>query len=240
MDREALARKCAQIEKAGWSVRDYLHDLGFISPWGTWFRLQKEELHRKDWQITDGKGGKDMGKITLDMKKRAVEIANRGGNPLEYLKECGSKNPSAAWYYIKQTLKVADPEKYKRLTNDDDDPEREPVTTCCAPSTRKGVEVPDELPKVNLSIDAEELLKATESESDSTPVCTAPVNYGGFDVRCIEKKGWGRFFYDEGHELLNWTSPDGEEVSFSPECWVTFATGILPKAMAILGISVKN
>lgn len=237
MDRGELARVCVKIEKAGGSVRDYLHDLGFISPWGTWFRLQKEELRRKDWQITDGKGGKDMGKITLDMKKRAVEIANRGGNPLEYLKECGSKNPSAAWYYIKQTLKAADPEKYKQLKNDDDDPEREPA------------EVQKEVPKVELTIKAEDLLKHMESDDGSSDLTAPihcitvgmePVNYDGFDVRCIEKKGWGRFFYDEGHELLNWTSPDGEEVSFSPECWVTFATGILPKAMAILGISVKN
>ena len=54
-------------------------------------------------------------KITLEMKKKAVEIAIAGGDHLQYLKDCGSGNPSAAWFYIRKTLKESDPEAYEKL-----------------------------------------------------------------------------------------------------------------------------
>ena len=110
MDRRQLAEECERIEKDGGSVRDYLAARGCISPWGTWYRLQKEQLGRKEWQITDGKGGDDVRKLTLEQKKKAVEIAAGGGNPLEYLKECGAANPSASWVYILKCLEKTDPE----------------------------------------------------------------------------------------------------------------------------------
>ena len=63
------------------------------------------------------KGVENMGKhrLTLEQKKKAVEIANQGGNQLEYLKKCGAKNPSAAWVYIKKTLMDKAPEKLERV-----------------------------------------------------------------------------------------------------------------------------
>ena len=63
MNRQQLARECVEIEKAGGSVREYLASKGCISPWGTWYRLPKEELGRAECHITDGKGGDDMKKI---------------------------------------------------------------------------------------------------------------------------------------------------------------------------------
>ena len=56
-------------------------------------------------------------KLTKEIKKRAVEIAmmDGGGDYIGYLKKNGAKNPSAAWWYIKETLKKADPEKYAKL-----------------------------------------------------------------------------------------------------------------------------
>ena len=50
-------------------------------------------------------------KLTLEQKKKAVEIASQGGDQLEYLRKCGAKNPSAAWFYIKKTLEVKETEK---------------------------------------------------------------------------------------------------------------------------------
>ena len=55
------------------------------------------------------------GKITLEQKKKAVEIALGGGDPRDYLKACGSKNPDAHWYYIKNKLKDTDPGTYYAL-----------------------------------------------------------------------------------------------------------------------------
>ena len=59
------------------------------------------------------KGVEKMGhhKLTLEQKKKAVEIARQGGDQLEYLKKCGAKNPSAAWWYIKEKLVDKDMEK---------------------------------------------------------------------------------------------------------------------------------
>ena len=50
-------------------------------------------------------------KLTAEQKKKAVEIASQGGDQLEYLRKCGAKNPSAAWFYIKKTLEVKETEK---------------------------------------------------------------------------------------------------------------------------------
>lgn len=115
MDREQLAGVCVRIEKAGGNVLEYLREKGCISPWGTWYRMQIEQLGRKGCEITDGKGRDDMRKMTLEMKKKAVEIAISGGDPLKYLEGCGSKNPSAHWYYIKKALKEKDPDQYAQI-----------------------------------------------------------------------------------------------------------------------------
>ena len=247
MDREALARKCARIEKAGGSVREYLGGLGFISPWGTWFRLQKEELGRKNYQITDGKGVEEMRKVTLEDKKKAVEIALSGGNPLKFLKECGVANPSASWAYIKKTLKEVDPEKYARLPSRANaaEPEcwkpKEAVTTCCAPARPSGVEVPDELPEepekpeVVLTIKSEDLTR----EIDETPhvsSITNPVNYDGFDVMALKSPETGfRFTSDPRYGMMTWNTVSGDEVSLTAEEWHNLAAE-LPKALQIFGI----
>lgn len=114
-NRRQMALACLEIERAGLSVLDFLQDLGAVSPWGTWWRLQVEELGRERHQIRDGKGVNDMKKLTLENKKKAVEIALGGGNYLDYLKKCGAGNPSASWTYIKKCLQAKDPEKYEQL-----------------------------------------------------------------------------------------------------------------------------
>ena len=248
MDRTELARRCARIDAAGGNVREFLKGLGFISPWGTWFRLQKEELGRKDYQITDGRGNEEMKKVTLEQKKKAVDIALSGGNPLDYLKEIGSKQPAALWYAIKKVLKEADPEKYGKLPTRANaaepecwKPKAEPVTTCCAPSTREGVEVPDELPEdedpvkpeVVLTIKSEDLTRAL----DETPhVITKPVNYDGFEVMALKSPGTGfRFTSDPRYGMMTWNTVSGDEVSLTAEEWHKLADE-LPKVLQIFGI----
>ena len=237
MDREALARKCARIEKAGGSVREYLGTLGFISPWGTWFRLQKEELGRKNYQITDGKGVEEMRKVTLDDKKKAVEIALSGGNPLKYLKEIGCGNPSASWAYIKKTLKEVAPEKYARLPSRANaaepecwkpkagDPEIMPVNANGEPVR----------PEVVLTIKSEDLTR----EIDETPhvsSITKPVNYDGFEVMALKSPATGfRFTSDPRYGVMTWNTVSGDEVSLTAEEWHKLAAE-LPKALQIFGI----
>ena len=54
-------------------------------------------------------------KLTLEQKKKAVQIAIDGGNPVDYLKECGSDAPDKTWWFIKNKLKDADPELYAQI-----------------------------------------------------------------------------------------------------------------------------
>ena len=63
MDRQAVARECERIEQDGGDVLGYLRARGCVSPWGTWYRLQKEELHRRGPQITDGKEKSNMSNL---------------------------------------------------------------------------------------------------------------------------------------------------------------------------------
>lgn len=218
-DREELAMECDRLDKAGGNVRSFLRSLGYISPWGTWHRLQKEELHRDENRITEGKGKVEMGKLTLEQKKQAVEIAIGGGNPLDFLKSIAIQNPSAAWYYIRKTLKDADPEKYALLKKEPKEEVIEPSqagqetireaiekpATCCARSTRKGVEVPDEL--------------------DEDIVTGIRTKCGEFRV---SNNG---FMYFGGNE-------NGDELEMPVKTWLIFAAD-LPRVMKKLGI-VKN
>lgn len=56
------------------------------------------------------------GKLTLKQKEEVVEIAIKGGDPIEYLKKCGIRNPYASWDWIKQKLPEKNPAKYDELT----------------------------------------------------------------------------------------------------------------------------
>ena len=64
-----------------------------------------------------GKEEKAMSKITLEQKKKAVQIAFEGGDYLAYLRKCGSDNPSAMWWTIKENLKKVDPKLYAMLSD---------------------------------------------------------------------------------------------------------------------------
>ena len=54
-------------------------------------------------------------KLTREQKEKAVEIAIQGGDPLVYLKLCGAKNPTAAWWYIKKTLATKNPQLLEKI-----------------------------------------------------------------------------------------------------------------------------
>lgn len=64
-------------------------------------------------------------KLTLEQKKKAVEIFRSGGDYLRYLKECGAKNPSAAWAYIKQKMPEAVAEAAQKIPAQVETPEGE-------------------------------------------------------------------------------------------------------------------
>ena len=214
MDRRQTAIECAEIESSGFSVREYLQDCGCISPWGTWYRLQREELHRQTWQIRDGKGGDDMRKLTLADKKKAVDIAMAGGSPLKYLKELDVKNPSACWAYIKKCLKARDPEQYARLTaKETEEPEEE------------------KQPEVNVTIRSEDI---QTGEADLQPTIVKMQNMDGFEITGL-KTTYGEWHVsNNGYLFFGANSHD--ELEMPVEVWRKFAAD-LPRVMQILGIA---
>lgn len=54
-------------------------------------------------------------KLTLEQKKKAVQIAISGGDPLSYLKDCGSDAPDKTWWVIKNKLKETQPDLYAQI-----------------------------------------------------------------------------------------------------------------------------
>ena len=106
MDRHQLALECQEVERLGGSVRDFLRGRGAVSPWGTWYRLQIEELGRKNAQITEGVEKELAWKQILTKEARAeVErMIEAGEDPKPFLEKAGSKNPSAHEYMIRRQM----------------------------------------------------------------------------------------------------------------------------------------
>ena len=57
------------------------------------------------------------GKLTKEQRGDVVEIAIKGGSPIEYLKKCGIANPYASWDWIKKSLAKKDPQKYLEMSH---------------------------------------------------------------------------------------------------------------------------
>lgn len=112
MDRHQLALDCREVERCGGSVRDFLGSMGAISPWGTWYRLQIEELGRKKSQVTEGNGRKEGVEktmafkqiLTKEAREKVEQMIMEGKDPKQFLEENGSKNPSAHEYMIKRAM----------------------------------------------------------------------------------------------------------------------------------------
>ena len=168
MDRRRVALDCLEVERLGYSVLDFLREQGAISPWGTWWRLQVEELGRARYQIRDGKENKMAKKnvLTPQVRAEAESMIEAGEDPKEiqrYLAEHGSKNPSAHIYAIRNSMKKKAepkkdelagfvpmvPEKKKTVEFKGKEFERmeKPSPTCCQPARPCGVTVPDQLPE---------------------------------------------------------------------------------------------
>ena len=208
-DRHELALECLKIEKAGGSVREFLAAQGCVSPWGTWFRLQKEELLRSGSQITEGKGDK-MGRriITQEQKDKAVQIAVSGGNPREYLATLGFMDTMNVWCRIKKAVKESDPELYARIPKRIDGDGRKPAET-----------------------------KTAEAEPAEAAEEKKPASFGKYEVTAIRDPQLGEFYFDAKYNCIDWRTLEGDEVSLPIAGWQTLAEQI-PEILGVLGVKV--
>ena len=212
-------------------------------------RKQRDVLYPELWRYKIGskyfcswgclrKGEQKMGKITLEMKKKAVQIALDGGNPFEYLESCGSKNPHGLWWTIKENLKVADPDKYVKL------PKYKPGPAEGKPAVDKGMPKkigPDgkEYEKLELEAGGNYQLSVAEDQMDKLKIdqTNSPVTFGDFEVTAVRHPEFGEFYFDQKFNRIDWRNPEGDEVSFAPGSWKRL-TEALPQIMGILGVKV--
>lgn len=239
MDRARVASECVRIERRGGSVRDYLAGLGCISPWGTWHRLQVEELHRKSYEITDGKAKEwkrkyteeediVVGKVivTPKIREEAVRIALDGQSPLTYLEGLGLIKSTQAWNKIKARLKETDPETWEKL------PKR--LASRGGVFGRKKPEIPEAVPAnietpeapVQLNPDYVAALEETvddlpfdepEQTHNSVDRITAALTYMNRTVTAIVNPEFGEW-HRKG-DWIDWETKDGNVISFTIPEW---------------------
>lgn len=163
------------------------------------------------------KGQEDMSKhkLTLEQKKKAVEIYAQGGDPQKYLEECGAKNPSAAWYYIRQTLAKTGREEQSGI-QEKSGPENDRAGQDGKPQQK-------------------EAAGQTTQAAEGTENRTAPADHDGFHVVTIEGE-IGRYRNDQGTFTFDGRNT-GQRFSVPAEKAALFITE-LTKAARILGIRI--
>lgn len=240
-EKAAILEHCLDLEESGGDILGYLWSQNYITPRATWCNYQREWLGRKPYEYTDGKPKKKKGerkmkhaKVTLEQKKKAVEIALEGGDPLKYLKDHGAGNAPAMWYTIKQNLKEADPEKFSRLPdmrangNNRKKPETEKADAPTLADTMTGMqEAADKFfgkcEEMGLKVNGEQVKKPSLTVS------------GLITVSAVRHKNFGEFYHDYDHNCIDWRTPEGDEVSLSVPGWKNLIEE-LPGLFKILGV----
>lgn len=227
-DRLEVLEGMMEAVSEGKNAYDYLKNMGYADPKDTLRRLRitaKEEapkIYRKMEKMGlldlrkghSGKGADKMSqnKLTREQKEKAVELALSGGDYLEHLKQCGAKNPSAAWWYIRKTLGKSNPkllEEVNRKTGEAAEVEVAEKLPEEAEFTGEEKEKLDELTRDGMPLDEamenikEQPVKArvklserhrtigdafeelAQTIKEATAPTKKPVNYDGFDVVCI-------------------------------------------------------
>ena len=122
-NRLEVLEELLEAVMGGKDAYDFLEQLGYTDPKDTLRRLRitaKKEAPKLYTKMEkaglldmrkgrSGKGADNVNKLTREQKEKAVKLALEGGDYLDHLKKCGSKNPSAAWWYIKKTLAKSNP-----------------------------------------------------------------------------------------------------------------------------------
>lgn len=180
-------------------------------------------------------------KITLEMKKKAVEIAISGKSPLPYLKNCGSTAPDKTWYAIKAVLKEKDPETYAKIP----DFRQKPKTAGEAMEAAK--DAADEFfgkcenMGLNLGKDEVEIPEVKVPQAVKIPEekplarIVGPCHIDKFLITAIRHPELGEFYYDKKFQKVDWRTPEGDEISMSPVGWYNLLKD-LPHVMRILGV----
>lgn len=238
MDRERVAEECLRIEKHHGDVLAYLRGIGCISPWGTWYRIQREQLGRKAWQITNGKGVEKLGKakLTLADKKEAVRIATEGGNPYNFLRSKGVAYPESTWAKIKKN--ITDPDVLAKI------PHKLPDSVKEIPETATtNIETPEATVWLNqgyvaaLEEKVDDLpFNEPEQTHNSVDRITAALTYMNRTVTAIVNPEFGEW-HRKG-DWIDWENRDGQIISMTIPEWKMFHH-MMEDDFRILGVDLQ-
>ena len=178
----------------------------------------------------------EMKKLTLEQKKKAIQIAIDDGNPFDFLEECGIDNVAEVWSKIKKNCNEMDPETYKKL------PRRLPqrVRTVNASTVKQEKEEGTLADAVQgMTEAANQFFGACEEmglnmEPPEKPKITRHVNYMGLDITAVKPPDLGEFYYDHKYGMIDWRF-EGEEISIKPDGWKRLLEW-LPTILKVLGV----
>ena len=241
-EKSEILAHCLELERTGGDILAYLWSENYLTPRATWFNYQREWLHRKPYEYTDGKPKKkketnDMARliITDEQKLEAAQIAINGGSPFAFLKGLGAKNPGGAWYNVKQWLEKTHPDVLEKI-----------------PTHSKAWRAPKELKLdagENYEISAKEAMDNIKEAADDffdgcknaglnielAPEEVKPLSLDGLEIAGIRHQDLGEFYYDKKFNSIDWRTPEGDEVGMSPVWWRQLLSD-LPKILKMLGV----
>ena len=184
----------------------------------TWKCLRTLDKEDAD-QNKKGDESKVKKKFPEGVKKQAVQIALEGGNPLRFLEECGSTDPSGLWYNIKLNLKIRDPETYNQL-----------------PGIRKKAETPEQ-PEPEETTPEPEEIPFSDIEEEPEENITEPLNYDGFSMQAMKSTKTG-FRYEFNREYQFFRIEKGSDmIDLDITEWRELLEE-LPRAARVLGVEL--
>ena len=231
-EKLAIVEHCMDLEREGGDIQAYLYSEHYYTPRATWHNIQREYLHRKPYERTDGKptkkGDGNMVILTDDQRMEAVTLAIEGKNPKTYLEGLGCPDPEQTWYRIRQWCKDKRPDAFEKL-----------------PTKGKRYEKPkaEETPAVKIDgqirIETPEANKVEIVEKPEKPKITQPVQYEKFTVREVEGL-FGRYRRSDVNEkiYIDFELTEGADImSYTFEQWQSFRKE-QERAFMILGVEL--
>lgn len=189
------------------------------------YRQQKEEIK--------------LGKITLEQKKKVIQIALGGGDPVAYLEECGSEKPTVSWNNILRNLETKDPEVYELLTRKVKKPKVDngmPKKLELEAGENYEVSVAEAMD--NMKDASDEFFGKCEDMGlniEMAPEEVKPLTLDEFEIAGIRHQDLGEWYYDKKFNSIDWRTPEGDEVSLPPVWWKQIVKD-LPKILRLLGV----
>jgi len=203
------------------------------------------------WKCLRRKENEQVNTLTKEQKEKTIEIALEGGDYLQHLQDCGLKNPSSTWFYIKKKLEKDDPEKFEEI-------ERAMHRKANKKwKAKQGTEQLQLDAGKNYTVKVDEAQEKPENLADAMTGMkdTADDFFGEckkmglkvgdllkvqsvmtYEVTAIDTE-YGEFYRDKKFNCIDWRNAAGDELSMGLDRWKKLAEE-LPTILEALGVEM--